>query len=304
MGFGFIIAIILIKYKPIYEVSMSGEEIGFVENKNAFIENLRKEVEEGKNVDTVDLNEIPEYELKFVDRTLETNEKEVASKIEENLVVTYKYYEVALNDKELEKVNTIEDAENIVNQIKEENGGKELDLTIVEKFTQNEEEAVTEDVELAKTDIQIKVEAIIQEKEEQERIDALPEINGIKLAVTPISGRISSRYGVSSSIRSSRHTGLDIAATRGTPIKVVADGTVTFAKYNGSYGNLVKVDHGNGVETWYAHTNRMYVKVGDKVKAGDVIAAVGSTGNSTGPHLHLEIRINGKHVNPQLYLYN
>ena len=304
MGFGFIIAIILIKYKPIYEVSMSGEEIGFVENKNAFIENLRKEVEEGKNVDTVDLNEIPEYELKFVDRTLETNEKEVASKIEENLVVTYKYYEVALNDKELEKVNTIEDAENIVNQIKEENGGKELDLTIVEKFTQNEEEAVTEDVELAKTDIQIKVEAIIQEKEEQERIDALPEINGIKLAVTPISGRISSRYGVSSSIRSSRHTGLDIAATRGTPIKVVADGTVTFAKYNGSYGNLVKVDHGNGVETWYAHTNKMYVKVGDKVKAGDVIAAVGSTGNSTGPHLHLEIRINGKHVNPQLYLYN
>ena len=304
MGFGFIIAIILIKYKPIYEVSMSGEEIGFVENKNAFIENLRKEVEEGKNVDTVDLNEIPEYELKFVDRTLETNEKEVASKIEENLVVTYKYYEVALNDKELEKVNTIEDAENIVNQIKEENEGKELDLTIVEKFTQNEEEAVTEDVELAKTDIQIKVEEIIQEKEEQERIDALPEINGIKLAVTPISGRISSRYGVSSSIRSSRHTGLDIAATRGTPIKVVADGTVTFAKYNGSYGNLVKVDHGNGVETWYAHTNRMYVKVGDKVKAGDVIAAVGSTGNSTGPHLHLEIRINGKHVNPQLYLYN
>ena len=304
MGFGFIIAIILIKYKPIYEVSMSGEEIGFVENKNAFIENLRKEVEEGKNVDTVDLNEIPEYELKFVDRTLETNEKEVASKIEENLVVTYKYYEVALNDKEVEKVNTIEDAENIVNQIKEENEGKELDLTIVEKFTQNEEEAVTEDVELAKTDIQIKVEEIIQEKEEQERIDALPEINGIKLAVTPISGRISSRYGVSSSIRSSRHTGLDIAATRGTPIKVVADGTVTFAKYNGSYGNLVKVDHGNGVETWYAHTNRMYVKVGDKVKAGDVIAAVGSTGNSTGPHLHLEIRINGKHVNPQLYLYN
>ena len=304
MGFGFIIAIILIKYKPIYEVSMSGEEIGFVENKNAFIENLRKEVEEGKNVDTVDLNEIPEYELKFVDRTLETNEKEVASKIEENLVVTYKYYEVALNDKELEKVNTIEDAENIVNQIKEENEGKELDLTIVEKFTQNEEEAVTEDVELAKTDIQIKVEEIIQEKEEQERIDALPEINGIKLAVTPISGRISSRYGVSSSIRSSRHTGLDIAATRGTPIKVVADGTVTFAKYNGSYGNLVKVDHGNGVETWYAHTNKMYVKVGDKVKAGDVIAAVGSTGNSTGPHLHLEIRINGKHVNPQLYLYN
>ena len=97
---------------------------------------------------------------------------------------------------------------------------------------------------------------------------------------------------------------MDIAAAKGIPIKVVADGTVTFARYNGSYGNLVKIDHGNGLETWYAHTNKMYVKVGEQVKAGDVIAEVGSTGNSTGPHLHLEIRIDGKHVNPQLYLYN
>ena len=67
---------------------------------------------------------------------------------------------------------------------------------------------------------------------------------------------------------------------------------------------MVKISHGNGVETWYAHTSKMYVTVGQSVKAGDVIAAVGSTGNSTGPHLHLEIRVNGEHVNPQNYLYN
>ena len=132
----------------------------------------------------------------------------------------------------------------------------------------------------------------------------MPDINGIKLAVTPIQGRITSRYGVSSRIRKSNHTGLDIAATKGTPIKVVATGTVISAKYDGSYGNLVEIDHGNGVETWYAHTSKMYVKAGQRVEAGDVIAAVGSTGNSTGPHLHLEIRVNGEHVNPQKYLYN
>ena len=85
---------------------------------------------------------------------------------------------------------------------------------------------------------------------------------------------------------------------------IVAAGTVISAKYEGSYGNLVKIDHGNGVETWYAHTSKMYVKAGQKVEAGDVIAAVGSTGNSTGPHLHLEIRVNGEHINPQKYLYN
>lgn len=84
---------------------------------------------------------------------------------------------------------------------------------------------------------------------------------------------------------------------------MVADGTVTCASYKGSYGNIVKIDHGNGFESWYAHTSKMYVSVGQQVKTGDVIAAVGSTGNSTGPHLHFEIRIDGKHVNPQKYLY-
>ena len=303
IGFGFIIAIILIKYKPIYEVSLSGKEIGYIQNKAAFKERVIENIEENNNVDSIDMKETPEYELKFVDRNLETNENEVANKMEENLVVTYKYYEIALNNEAIEKVDTIEEAEELVNQIKEENNEEELDLIILEKFTQNQEELNTQDIELAKLDIQAKVSEAITKKEEQERIDAMPDINGIKLATTPITGKITSRYGVSSSIRRSRHTGLDISATKGTQIKVVADGIVTFAKYNGSYGNLVKVDHGNGVETWYAHTNKMYVKAGTEVKAGDVIAEVGSTGNSTGPHLHLEIRINGEHVNPQLYLY-
>ena len=141
------------------------------------------------------------------------------------------------------------------------------------------------------------------EQEEKEE-ELMPEVNGIKLALKPISGTITSRYGESSSLRKSTHTGLDIAATTGTPIKVVADGIVTNASYSGSYGNLVKISHGDGVETWYAHTSKMYVTVGQKVSAGDTIAAVGSTGNSTGAHLHFEIRINGNHVNPQKYLYN
>ena len=142
-----------------------------------------------------------------------------------------------------------------------------------------------------------------KQKEEKEE-ELMPEVNGIKLALKPISGTITSRYGESSSLRKSTHTGLDIAATTGTPIKVVADGIVTNASYSGSYGNLVKISHGDGVETWYAHTSKMYVTVGQKVSAGDTIAAVGSTGNSTGAHLHFEIRINGNHVNPQKYLYN
>ena len=309
IAFGFIIAIVFIKYKPMYKVSISGEEIGYVENKQALEETLKEEITENtsKTIEDIQLNDEPEYELKLVSRTENTKEKEVVQELKEETTVTYKYYEIAVQETVVEKVDTSEEAEELINEIKEQNNSEDIDLSIVEKYTQNEEEANTSDLEVAKANVQetvqTAIEEIEQQKEEEERWNALPSINGIKLAVTPIEGRITSRYGVRSSIRKSTHTGLDISAVQGTAIKVIADGTVTAASYNGSYGNLVKVDHGNGVETWYAHTSKMYVKKGDTVKAGDVIAAVGSTGNSTGPHLHLEIRVNGEHVDPQDYLY-
>lgn len=309
IALGIIIAIILVKYKPMYKVSISGEELGYVENKQDLEETLKEEITEtsSKTIEDISLNKEPEYELKLVSRTKNTEEKEVVEELKEEVTVTYKYYEIAVQEAVVEKVNTSEEAEELVNKIKEENNSEEINLSIVEKYTQNEEEANTSDLEVAKANVQGTVQTVIEEieqqKEEEERWNSLPSINGIKLAVTPIEGTITSRYGVSSSIRKSTHTGLDISAVTGTDIKVVADGTVISAEYSGSYGYLVKVDHGNGVETWYAHTSKMYVKKGDTVKAGDVIAAVGSTGNSTGPHLHLEIRVNGEHVNPQDYLY-
>ena len=316
IGIGFIIAIILIKYKPIYKVTISGEEIGYVQNKKEFKESLKTSlIEENKNVDNIELKSDPEYELKLINRETKTNEEQIASKIEEDAIITYKYYDIALNNETIETVNTIEEAEEIVNQAKNENTEQELDLSILEKYTQNKDEVKVAEIEVAKTDVNNKITETLEKQEAekqaeeaakkaQEELDAMPEINGIKIATKPISGTITSRYGESSRLRKSTHTGLDISATTGTDIKAVASCTVTCAKYSGSYGNLVKIDHGNGVETWYGHTSKMYVKVGQEVKAGDVIAAVGSTGNSTGPHLHLEIRINGTHVNPQKYLYN
>ena len=309
IAFGFIIAIILIKYKPMYKVSISGEEIGYIENKENLDETVKEEIiaDTTKNVDEIILESKPEYELKLVDRTENTEEEKLVEEIKKDAIVTYKYYEIAVENTVIEKVDTSAEAEEVVKQVQSEENLQEIQLSIVEKYTQNVEEVNTSELEVAKANVQQQVENTItdieKQKEEQERLDSLPSINGIKLAVTPIEGRITSRYGVSSSLRKSTHTGLDIAAVQGTDIHVIADGTVTSASYNGAYGNLVKVDHGNGVETWYAHTSKMLVKKGNTVKAGDIIAKVGSTGNSTGPHLHLEIRINGEHVNPQNYLY-
>ena len=247
---------------------------------------------------------MPTYELKLVDRTEKTNEDEIIVALQKNMEITYKYYEIASQNEVIDSVDTLEDAETVVESLKEENLDKELNLSIIEKNTENAEEIKTNSVEVAKENITSAINnktiTAINKDEVNTREGV---VNGIKLAVMPVSGTISSRYGASSRIRVSTHTGLDIACTTGTPIKVTADGTVTFAEYNGSYGNLIKVDHGNGVETWYAHCSKLIATVGQTVNAGDVIALVGSTGNSTGPHLHLEVRINGTHVNPQNYIY-
>ena len=294
LALGFIIAIILIKYKPMYEVKISGEQIGYVINKKAFNKIIEENIENysNKNIDKIQLEEKPEYILKLVEKTKEENENEVMIALQKNLKITYKYYEIAYENEAIEEVDTIETAKQIVEDI-EEKTEKEISLTVNEKKTTDIESFSINTLENAKKNIVQKLD--IKE--------AIANINGIKIASLPVTGRISSRYGSISSIRSSAHTGLDIQAKMGTPIKVVASGTVTHAAKTGSYGYLVKVNHGNGLETWYAHTSKMYVTSGQKVKAGEVIALVGSTGNSTGPHLHLEVRINGKHINPQQYIY-
>ena len=306
IAFGLIIAIVFIKYKPVYAVSISGEELGYVSSE----ENFNKEIEENienysaKNVDSVELSAKPEYELKLVNKSEETNEDSILIAMQKEMKITYKYYDILLNDEKIESVDTKEEAEEIINSMNNQNE-EEISLSIAERTTNNPEEISTNDLEVAKTTISNTISNTIEQKrEEEEKAKGIANVNGIKIAVLPVQGTISSRYGVSSRIRVSTHTGLDIAATTGTPIKVVSDGTVTFAGWSGSYGYLVKVDHGNGVETWYGHTSKMYVTAGEKVAAGETIAAVGSTGNSTGPHLHFEIRINGKTVNPQNYVYN
>jgi len=100
------------------------------------------------------------------------------------------------------------------------------------------------------------------------------------------------------------HEGLDFPASVGMPVYAAADGIVTTAVQTPDYGNLLKIDHGSGLETRYAHNSRLLVKSGDRVMKGQKIALIGSTGRSTGPHLHYEIRLNGNPLDPREYLRN
>jgi len=117
--------------------------------------------------------------------------------------------------------------------------------------------------------------------------------------IWPVNGVVVSGFGM----RWGRmHEGIDISASSGTPIWAAAAGTVIWSGWRGGYGNCVVVDHGNGLATLYAHGSALLVGVGEHVSQGQTVALVGSTGNSSGPHLHFEVRVNGVAVDPLLYL--
>lgn len=155
------------------------------------------------------------------------------------------------------------------------------------------------------------------EKEEEdleleiEKISAQSIVDGESIVISsgswPVPGysRISSPYGYRiHPIFNTRkmHTGIDVPAPTGTPTVSIDSGKVIFAGTKGGYGKTVMIQHDDGKVTLYAHNHQLNVSVGQRVQKGQVVAKIGSTGNSTGPHLHFEVRINGKHVNPVPYI--
>ncbi len=120
----------------------------------------------------------------------------------------------------------------------------------------------------------------------------------------PVIGKVSSGFGWRNvSVNGNRyHAGIDLAAPLGTPVRAARTGIVTRAGWWGTYGNVVTLDHGDGTETRYAHLSAVLVRVGQALRQGDVLGRVGSTGASTGPHLHFEVRFDGRAVDPLPYL--
>lgn len=134
--------------------------------------------------------------------------------------------------------------------------------------------------------------------EQQLMLQAMPSI-------WPVKGFVTKEFTVTGGEKNPLyHPGMDIAAERETPVLVVADGIVEMSGFDETYGWMVEVDHGYGVRTVYGHNSRNLVKTGDRVTRGTTIAFVGSTGKSTAPHLHFEVRENGVPVDPRKYLLN
>ena len=312
-----IVGLVAYFFKPTYRVVLNNEPIGYTVDKGKLQAKINDYIKngDGQNVAFVQVDQMPEYQLCLLKRGIVPNDNEIYDKIKNAGTTYYRYYAILENQEEKAYVSTFAEAENVVNTLKEKQSSNMDNITISEKYEMENKEFVTtedavaklyvekqEPVQVAKTTNKTTVKKATGTVNTGFNISGSKVSLGISL-IKPISGIITSRFAESSRIRSSRHTGLDISASTGTPIKAAASGTVTFSGRKGSYGNLIVVTHGNGVQTYYGHCSALYASTGQQVSQGQTIAAVGSTGNSTGPHLHLEIRVNGVAYNPQNYLY-
>ncbi len=220
-----------------------------------------------------------EEEAEYLEQLREKLENDLAE--QETLKVTLVQNKAELNDKAAEADQTLSQLMN----------------------NSAERQRQIEEIKKADEECQAKLLAIIKDLELQAR-EAEEQAKAQGAYMWPVNKshtwissdfgwRIHPIYGVTGF-----HNGIDIPARLGEPVYASNNGTVIVAEYNNSYGNYVVIDHGNGIQTLYAHNSLLCVKVGQKVTKGDVIAKIGSTGDSTGCHCHFEIRVNGKRVHP------
>lgn len=338
LGLLMIASFIYMKYKPLYKVTLNGEVIGYVESKekmqekiDAFQENL------DGNITSIEVNTMPEYELELVSsvKESETSEELVLAKVEENSTIMCKTYAIKLDDTVKANVESKEEADTIINEIKADTvEGVELNLIVEEEIKDKKEvDEINTTTEIAKLNINQDVEVKVKEYEEKKAAEAAAQRKAAQVAAAKKASAVSSRSGSTTSYsaasasapvvssgmfmrpvsggtitskygqRSSGfHTGVDIAVPTGTPVYAAASGTVVKACWSGGYGYLVVIDHGNGYQTYYAHNSSLCVSAGQSVSKGQNISYSGSTGNSTGPHLHFEVRINGNTTNPLNYI--
>lgn len=335
-----LLVIIKNNFKVAYRVTVDGKTLGYVASKDEFTCTVTNQVlkQNENNVELVVLESVPQYSMSIINKNKKTDEETIVKTLKLKADVTYKLFAVTAGGEDKAYVDTLEIAKEKIKELSEKYGNQvESEFGVREVYTNNVIEykemkyaTVTKYERILEAD-KIKKEEEVKKAEEakkaaeeaakkkakqqasysnanvaatNERIENASYIDDVAFTVTPVAGRISSRYGANESIRNHTHKGIDIAASNGTPIYAAADGQVVYAQYNsGGYGNLVIVSHGNGVETYYAHCSKLYVTKGQTVSAGTCLGAVGSTGYSTGNHLHFEIRKNGAQVNPQLYLF-
>ncbi|MDD3303572.1 MAG: peptidoglycan DD-metalloendopeptidase family protein [Clostridia bacterium] len=306
---------VLNQYKPVVKTYINGEFIGYFSNPQQFDEVYNDLVAEKQNIDPnvkVYLESEPTFETSYIRSNL-LEEQNIYTNLRAEVKTEYTIYKVSVNGEEKMTFNTQDDANKYSEDLKKEVAKLNTEIK-VEKTAQLGEMTTLERADAILKDIvdrnkpvvtpKVVVSTQTYAKNTYTNNGASTQVANTALAqggVWPSNLRqVSSSFGY----RGDYHTGIDITGSgaTGNPIYAYKTGTVTFAGYSSSYGNYIKIDHGNGLATWYAHCSKLLVSAGQEVSQGQTIALIGSTGWVTGPHLHFEVRVNGVPVNPYPYI--
>lgn len=284
--FSAVLVTVLNTYKPTVKAYIGDKFVGYFSSEQQFDEVYNDLVAEKQNVDSdvkVYLDSEPTFETSYTRDSLIAKQN-VYTNLRAEMKTEYTVYEVAVDGDNKMKFDTKDDANKYAENLKAE--VSKLNVEVKEEKVEEKGEITT--IERA--------DSILKDIVDRNKPVETPKATGGGVWPT-VNRRINCQY-----MGYSGHTGIDLGGAIGTAIYAYKTGTVTFAGWGRGYGLHVKIDHGNGMTTYYAHCSELLVSVGQQVTEGQMIAKIGMTGYTTGPHLHFEVRFNGVPTNPYPYI--
>ena len=296
-------------YQPAVKTFINGKFIGYFTSEQQFDEVYNNLVTEKQKIDPnvkVYLESEPTFETSYVRNKLLT-EQNVYTNLRAEIKTEYTIYNVAVDGKSEMTFNTKDDADSYAEKLKKEVAKLNIEVT-EEKKSELENITTIERADAILKDIvdrnkPVETPNATVKTYTNNYTYTAPTIGATAVAATgsgvwpTVNRRINCAF-----MGYAGHTGIDLGGAVGTAIYAYRSGTVTFAGWGSGYGKYLRIDHGNGMSTLYAHTSELLVSAGQYVTEGQMIAKIGMTGYTTGPHLHFEVRLNGVPVNPYPYI--
>ncbi len=301
---------VLNMYKPVEKAYINGKFIGYFSSEQQFDEVFNDLVSEKQKIDPnvkVYLESEPTFETSYIRESLLLDQN-VYTNLRAEIKTEYTIYDVAVNGENKMTFNTQDDANKYADSLKKEVSKLNVEVK-VEKVSELGEMTTTERADNILKDIVDRNKPVetpkvtVPKKKTPKYTQKVSNVGATSVQATgsgvwpTVSRNISCHF-----MGYAGHTGTDITGRIGYAIYAFRSGTVTFAGWGTGYGNYVKIDHGNGMTTLYAHCSVLNVSVGQKVSEGQLIARIGMTGYTSGPHVHFEVRLNGIPVNAYPYI--
>ncbi len=297
-------------YRPTYKISFKGKFIGY--SRDVF--NIKNKIQESifngdDEVAYYQIDEKPEYEFTFMKAQFVPDDEKIIEEIKEEATPVYKTYAVKENDEIKARVATYSEASKILSELKKKESDNLEDITIELQYEKEEPKLVKTDKVVADLYVEKPEPVYTPIYRDYAYLSRSAGISNVRMDL-PVSFTLPVGTGIISTkfldpyYGFGIHKGIDIATYGGEsiPMRAAASGTVVSCGWDGQYGNVLEIDHGGGVITLYAHASSLSVSNGETVSAGQYIGDTGSTGLSTGNHLHFEVIYNGIKLNPEYYI--